>query len=598
MTALLLKSFSNKITTNILDEFFKNLTTFSFNTSNNVANSSYFFSIPNTGNSTVFNGDKVLYYTNVGGSAITGLVNNNIYTVTSANSSGFKLANTTTDATIAVTSSSISENHYFAVQNHSYYFAASKHSAWSNTLPDLPVDNLNSIYDFQREIMFGKRIDRSDLAFMIRKILWTSDTLYNHYDDKVSNLFDTNFYVLTDDSRVYKCIDNNNNSLSTIKPTGTLTTPFSTSDGYVWKYMYTLSSANNAKFSTADYIPVDVNTSITSTAANGSIEFVQIETAGSGYTCFATGYIQEVISNTVFKLETSSTSFSNSYYDTSSFYISNGTGSGQISNILNYFVNSTGHFVETDISLNSPTLDLTSRYLISPQIVFTGDGVGLKAYCNVNSSGNVYSIDGINILNRGSGYSYCTANVISNPVYGSGAVLRPILSPRGGHGYNQINELGSSFLCISTNFSNTENNKISTNVKFRKAGIIHDPRLFSNSETSFSNSAFNGLYTMDIVTNTLPTIFSEGEKIVGLTSNSAGIVAYANATNMEVSMIHGSFLSTEVINGLESGAQASVVNINNPDINKFTNEVLYYDYFQPIQRSNTTTETVKLLVAI
>jgi hypothetical protein len=433
---------------------------------------------------------------------------------------------------------------------------------------------------------------------MIRKIDWTANTVYDHYDDTEQDLFNSDFYVLTTDSRVYKCLDNNNGAKSTVKPTGVLTTPFSTADDYVWKYMYTLSTANNTKFSTSAYVPVDVNTSISSAAANGSVEFVQIETAGSGYTGFATGYIQQVISNTVFKVETSTTASSNSYYNKSGFYISAGTGVGQLVNVLNYTVNALGHYVQTDSSIIAPILDLTSQYLISPQITFTGDGTGLKAYCNVNTSGNVYSIGRINILNRGSGYSYCVANVVANPAYGSGAVLRAVLSPRGGHGFDQTAELGASFLCLSTSFANTEGDEISTKIKFRKAGIVHDPKPYSNSSLSYTNSVFNGLYTMAATISTAPLVFSEGETIIGTTSNAHAIVAVSNTSSLELSLIHGTFVSSEVINGSDSGAQGIVVSINTPDINKFTNEVLYYDHFEPIQRSNTTTETVKLLIAI
>ncbi|CAB5221193.1 hypothetical protein UFOVP247_104 [uncultured Caudovirales phage] len=599
MTAILLKSFANKITTNILDEFFKNLYTFDFDASANVTNSSYFFTVTNSGNNTVYNGDTVLYYTNVGGNVLTGLGNSGLYTVTSANSTGFKLANVSTGATVTVVSSAASETHHFAVQNHAYYFAASKHSPWEDeNNPDTPADNLKSVYEFQREMMFGKRIDRADLAFMIRKIDWTSGVVYDYYDDTDQNLFDKDFYVLTNNSRVYKCLDNNNGSLSTVKPTGTLTTPYTTGDGYTWKYMYTLSTANNSKFSTSQFIPVDVNTSITAAAANGSIEFIQIDTAGVGYTGFATGYIQEVVSNTVFKIETSTTAVSNDYYNTSGFYISAGTGAGQLVNVLQYVVNALGHYVQTDASINTPVPDLTSQYLISPQIKFTGDGTGLKAYCNVNTSGNVYSIGAINILNRGSGYSYCVANVVANPAYGNSAILRPVLSPLGGHGYDQTTELGAAYLCISSNFSNTESGVISTKVQFRKAGIVHDPRPYVNASLSYTNTAFSGLYTMQCTVSSAPLLFSEGETIIGGTSNAHGIVAWSNSSFLELSMKHGTFTSSEVVNGSNSGAQGIVVSINTPDINKFTNEVLYYDYFEPIQRSNTTTETVKLLIAI
>lgn len=600
MTAILLKSFSNKISTNIFDEFFKNIYTFTFNANSAVNSTSYFITATNTGDSTVKNGDTVMYYTEGGGTVLLGVANAGLYNITSANSTGFKLANVSTGATVALTASSISENHHLAVQNPNYYFAASKHSAWADeNNPDTPVDNLNSVYNFQREMIFGKRIDREDLTYMIRKISWTSGTVYDHYDDQVTNLFDSDFYVLTNDSRVYKCIDNNNGAQSTVKPSGTLTTNFQTADGYVWKYMYTLSSTNNAKFSTSSYIPVDPNTSITSAAANGAIEFIQVETAGTGYRGFATGFIQQVISNTLFKVETATTATSNDYYTASGFYVSAGTGSGQLTYITAYTVNTQGHFITTNDQVNNPVLDTTSQYIISPRVTFTGDGTGLKAYSNVSTAGNVYSINSINILNRGSGYSYCVANVVANPAYGSGATLRAVLSPEGGHGYNQAAELGSAYLALSVDFANNESSVVSTHGKFRKAGIVYNPKYYSNSSLGYANNAYNALYSMTATITTAPTkIYTESELMIGGTSNAHAIAAWSNSSYVEFSYLHGTFLASEVVTGQTSGATGTVIALSNPDINKYTNEVLYYDYFTPIQRSNTTTETVKLLIAI
>lgn len=596
MAGLLLKKFSNKVTEQILNEFFKNLTTFDFDADIDVSNTDYFFTITNVGNTAVFNNDIVRYYTDTGGTALTGIANGNLYKVTSANSTGFKLANVSTNSTIAVVSG-LSETHHFAVYNPSYYFVLSKHSPWTDdNTPDTPTDNLQEIYSFQREMILGKRINRSDVAFMIKRIDWQSGSVYAPYDDTDNNLFEENFYVITDQNNVYKCIDNNNGAESTIKPTGQLTTRFQTADNYIWKYMYTLSTANNTKFSTADYIPVDSNVSISAAAANGSVEMVQITSPGSNYRGYATGFIQEVISNTLFKVETSTTATSNDYYNTSGFYVDAGTGSGQLDVVADYITNSSGHFIRTEGNIDSPALDTTSVYLISPQVKFTGDGTGLRAYSNVAVSGNTYSISAINILNRGQNYSYCTAEIIANPAYGSGAVLRPVLSPDNGHGYNQPAELGASFLCISSDFANNESTVVSTNPMFRKTGIIFAPKQYANDTIYYSDNAFNGLYSMAITIDTLPIIFEEGEII--RTSNAEGIVAWSNTSHVEFSYNYGTFSSSDRLVGQQSGAQGTIVSINTPDINKFTNEVIYYDYVLPIQRSNTTTETAKLLIAI
>lgn len=64
------------------------------------------------------------------------------------------------------------------------------------------------------------------------------------------------FFVLTANNNVYKCLDNNNSGLSTIQPSSFSIQPFSTSDGYVWKYMYTVPSAFVNRFLSSTDVPV------------------------------------------------------------------------------------------------------------------------------------------------------------------------------------------------------------------------------------------------------------------------------------------------------------------------------------------------------
>lgn len=96
-------------------------------------------------------------------------------------------------------------------------------------------------------------------------------------------LEDARFYVVTEEFNVYKCLDNNNNSQSTVKPLGTQIEPIYTQDGYVWKYMYNVPIVLRNKFLTDDQIPVS-NALTNQFYANGTIESVIITNRGTGYT--------------------------------------------------------------------------------------------------------------------------------------------------------------------------------------------------------------------------------------------------------------------------------------------------------------------------
>lgn len=67
------------------------------------------------------------------------------------------------------------------------------------------------------------------------------------------------FYVLTDEFKVYKCLGNASGAPSTVKPTSTSTAAGiteTTSDGYEWKYMFTVSTIDLERFYTSSWIPI------------------------------------------------------------------------------------------------------------------------------------------------------------------------------------------------------------------------------------------------------------------------------------------------------------------------------------------------------
>lgn len=90
------------------------------------------------------------------------------------------------------------------------------------------------------------------------------------------------FYCVTDDYNVYKCIFNNNNKPSSVRPTGTSEQIITLSDGYKWKYMYTIPLSLRNKFLTLSTMPVTtaLNTQFYS---SGSIVSATIENPGRSY---------------------------------------------------------------------------------------------------------------------------------------------------------------------------------------------------------------------------------------------------------------------------------------------------------------------------
>lgn len=154
--------------------------------------------------------------------------------------------------------------------------------AWANdNLPPVPNTSINSINEVWKKMIGGKRITAADIRHVIQRNNWTSNTKYAAYDHTNENLYDEDnrFYVVTGDFNVYKCISNANSSVSMVEPSyvNSFMGP-KESDGYIWKYMYTINSGDQINYLTTEYIPVD-----TLSLNNGSIQwYVQDDAVDGG----------------------------------------------------------------------------------------------------------------------------------------------------------------------------------------------------------------------------------------------------------------------------------------------------------------------------
>lgn len=148
--------------------------------------------------------------------------------------------------------------HFFEdVGQNNYYLFFGKNTDWSvPSVPDIPTDKLTEELISRGDILGIKKITSANVAFVIPRIDWEAGTIYSQYSDSVAGLDSLNFYVMTDEYNVYKCLSNSSGELSTIKPTGTSINNIQTGDGYIWKFMYNIPAAMVASFVTKNWIPV------------------------------------------------------------------------------------------------------------------------------------------------------------------------------------------------------------------------------------------------------------------------------------------------------------------------------------------------------
>ena len=175
------------------------------------------------------------------------------------------------------------------------YLTIGRVAAWDNDLdPPQANSSVSSFNDVWQQMIAAKLITGGDVRHGIRRINWQENTVYDQYDHRTGSiLYDSSqFYVLTTDWNIYKCLSNAMGSISTVMPTQTITdSAVEEQDGYIWKYMYTLTAEERIRFMTDDYIPVrtlsvDNNTlqwHVQDEAIAGSIDIIRVDNVGSGY---------------------------------------------------------------------------------------------------------------------------------------------------------------------------------------------------------------------------------------------------------------------------------------------------------------------------
>jgi len=472
--------------------------------------------------------------------------------------------------------------------------------AWPNEAsPPTPVDSTqNTTYEAWRDIIALKRVPPGDVTFTISRYNWISGTVYTQYTNTSDTLFSNQFYVLSSDFNVYKCLYNNNGAQSTVQPSGTSTSIIETSDGYRWKYLYTITASEALKFVTTNFIPVKTLLSddgsaqwaVQQAAANGSIDVVQITANGTGYLT-ANGSFSSITNSSVIVLTTGGgVSATDDIYNGSTIFISSGLGSGQVREVINYVGSTRTLTVNNSFSITPNT---ASRFHIGPKITFTGDGSGALAYANVQSN----QVRKVTMISSGSNYSKASVSITANSSHGSGAAATAFIPPRGGHGSDPLGELGGHNVILNVKLTGSESNTFPVTNDFRIVGIIRDPLLANGS---IANSTVYD-QTTTLTLNTATGTFDDDE-FVYTPTGSGRIVAFSNTNlvgsngNLKVVNINGTFNVGQTITGNTSSETAQVIGVQSGALKPFFGDVLFVQNRGVVSRAPDQIEDIKLVV--
>jgi hypothetical protein len=601
-----------------------------------------------------------------------------------------------------------------------YAFAGSSNPWTGGTVPAL-YDNPGIVqFDAYNNMIFGKKLQTTDVSLMINSYQWISGTVYDMYDDRDTTLSTKEFFVWTFEGSFYyvwKCLNNNNAIESTSEPqfsdTGASDIYYETADGYQWKYMYRFSQSIYAKFATDLYIPVVPDSNVTSNAVAGAVDVIVpvnangiiVSSTGKGYDNYYAGTLTPTsVSNINTPLVTldSGASTRNDFYTGCFFRITQGTGSGQYKEVTGHVSNNSGTFITLRTKLDTIP-DSTSTYTISPGIVVRGAGddyidengaadanipanrVAAIALINANTGNSIYRVEildrAVNVMSAGA-----YVNVSSQVNVTEDAIFKVIIGPKGGHGANVAAELYSSHVGVNVNFANNESNTIPAVNYIQTVGLIANP-LFAN--VSFTTTGNNGVFlfgetvTQTIGNNVASAVISSISPLqvtratpgwVTSTNSTVGtIIGGSSAANAQITAISicditkgfgtfqqlyryngyytgipftsneivyqgantplnntaltqaeitlgynssarfhsnnvngttvyltsklGRINSANTLTGLASDAIFTINTKNEPDLIPESGDVLYLENFDAVTRSNTTSETVKLILS-
>tara|TARA_Y100000401_G_scaffold109457_1_gene105710 strand:- start:7895 stop:9454 length:1560 start_codon:yes stop_codon:yes gene_type:complete len=475
--------------------------------------------------------------------------------------------------------------------------------SWDSSPPD-PRDNFNDENNYWDTMIALKKIDADDVKQVIRKITWQSGTTYDMYRHDVKaetpakpsnaiSLYEGNYYVMNSDFRVYICLQNGTNPespngrSSLDEPTFTDLEPReagTSGDGYIWKYLYTIKPGDIVKFDSTNFMPVPKDWTTTTDANISAVR-------------------------------------------------NNANTSGQLK----------------IVTITNRGVGLGTANRIYTQVPVKGDGNGAECTISINNNSNVESVT---ISKGGSGYTFGTVDLVAGnvPTGTTAPVFDIIIPPQGGHGADVYRELGAKNTLIYSRIENdTENPDFITGNEIARIGLVQNPKAYStlsNLELDKASATYALKLTGAGYSSATFTADSYITQTVGLGSTAVGrVVSYDQVTGVlkywqdrsiagfntdgtkNTSPVYGfklnrfspsiidggsfniiggsttlaiqtSFtgISTEINSRTYYLGQSFNDGVAQPEVEKYTGNIIYVDNRPSITRSSSQKEDIKIIL--
>jgi hypothetical protein len=461
----------------------------------------------------------------------------------------------------------------------------------------------------------------SNIAFCAPRYNWRNGDTYVAYDDSDDDLHTKAYFVINQSNfNVYLCLKAGP-GVSTVEPIGVddggsgleadrgSVAPTAGGDGYIWKYLYTISAPQAQTYLTSDFIPVFRDTNVADNAVHGQIWRCKILNQGAGYASAPTVSI-----------------------------VGDGSGAaataivqgGVVTDIVMTNVGSGYTYAVATLSGGSPSTPAQIKPVMAPAAY----GREIDSI-TVVSGGTSYPNGAItlNIIGDGEGASVvgtATGGVIQpNPTVSNGgfnyteARVQPASTTSGdaaefevnfgaktgGYGYDPVVDLNAYYVMFSVDLVGDENPAEGFNGDFipannyRQLTILKNPLDVGSPQSKYVDSTAMLLYSHKV--NAGGT-WALNDVITGGTSGAKGIVDFYDPNELVVyyhqtpSTGFVSFQNGETLTGQSTStgsiaaAGGSANRIGSAD--KYSGNMLYLENRVPVSRAPEQIENIRLVV--
>jgi hypothetical protein len=427
-----------------------------------------------------------------------------------------------------------------------------------------PADSVIEEFNTFDDLLAVKKITTSDTSFVIPRRNWTTSTVYDYYRHDYGNRITGTTTTQTANSGATTLFDATFYVLTTARN------------------VYKCLDNNGNAASTTE--PTGTSTSILSTADGYKWKYMYTLSASQQSNFLSTDFMA---------VETNST-------------VSSAAVDGAISVVK---IKSGGSGGTNGSFTNIP---------------IRGDGTGGVISATV-SGGTVTSVT---VTTAGTGYTIAyvrNADIVTAGATSlSGAEIDVIISPKGGHGFDAVKELGGFFVMLNVSLEGTESTNtgdFTAENDFRRIVLIRNPL---SGGVAASTTTLRGTKAIRFAASPAPGTFTVDEKITQTTTGAIGKVVEYDAANRILHYIQTrfndeglsslgnrtAFSGANVITGATSGATGTpsatasetadqitfTSGYKDTELDRHKGDVLYIENRAPITRASDQTENIKLVI--